>query len=135
VKSGAKQVIESSAAPQAVGPYSQAVRWGVLLFTSGQVGMDPTDGALVAGGVRQQTKQALANLDKVLQAGGSHPSKVLKTTVYLTDMSSFGEMNKEYAAFFDAHKPARSTVEVAALPLDALVEIDMIALADKESEA
>ncbi len=135
MKSGTKRVIESSAAPQAVGPYSQAVRWGALLFTSGQIGMDPTVGALVSGGVRQQTKQALANLDKVLEAGESHRSKVLKATVYLTDMSSFGEMNDEYAIFFGGHNPARTTVEVGALPLGAQVEIDMVAFVDKESEA
>ena|SRR5206468_8186280 len=123
-----KEIVSSEGAPRAVGPYVQAVRHGGLLFLSGQIGLDPRSGALVPGGVAAETRRALENLRAVLAAGGADPSRVLRTTVYLTDMAQFAEMNEAYAAFFEASPPpARSTVAVAALPKGALVEIDAIA--------
>ncbi len=114
-------------APQAVGPYSLAVKSGTLVFTAGQLGMDAASGKLVEGGVQAQTQKALENLSAVLKAAGSDISQVLKVTVFLQDMDDFGAMNEIYATFFTENPPARSAVEVAALPKGGLVEIEAIA--------
>jgi 2-iminobutanoate/2-iminopropanoate deaminase len=124
----AREIIATAAAPAAVGPYSQAVRAGGFVFVSGQIPLDPADGALVAGGVAAQTERALLNLRAVLEAAGSDLARVVKTTVYLTDLGRFGEMNEVYARFFPGEPPARATVQVAALPRGADVEIDAVAL-------
>ena len=114
-------------APQAVGPYSLAVKSGTLVFTAGQLGMDAASGKLVEGGVQAQTKKALENLSAVLKAAGSDISQILKVTVFLQDMDDFSAMNEIYATFFTDNPPARSAVEVAALPKEGLVEIEAIA--------
>ena len=125
-----RTTIKTTDAPGAVGPYVQAVRAGSLLFVSGQVALDPATGALVEGGVEEQTKRVMANLDAILKAGGSGLDRVVKATVYLTDLGSFEAMNRVYASFFPGEKPARVTVEVSRLPRNSLVEIDAIALVD-----
>ena len=125
-----KTMISTTQAPRAIGPYSQAVRVGDLLFTSGQVALDPATGALVAGGIREQTKRVLDNLAAVLEEADLDMANVVKTTVYLKNMADFAAMNEIYAQYFAPEgvvPPARSTVEVARLPKDALVEIDVIA--------
>ncbi|HEX5707196.1 MAG TPA: RidA family protein [Pyrinomonadaceae bacterium] len=127
-----KQVISTPNAPQAIGPYSQAIAAAGLVFTSGQIPLDPATGEFVAGGIKEQTGQVLRNLSAVLEAAGSGLDRVLKTTVYLADMDDFAEMNEVYKGFFGRDAPARSTVEAARLPRDARVEIDAIALAWKE---
>ena len=126
---GQRETIATPAAPAAIGPYAQAVRAGGLVFVSGQIALDPATGALVAGGPGAQTGQVLENLQAVLEAAGSGLARVVKTTVYLTDLGAFGEVNEVYARFFPADPPARATVQVAALPRGAAVEIDAIALA------
>ena len=123
----AKQVVSTGAAPGAIGPYSQGIRVGNLLFVSGQIALDPATGQLVPGDIRAQTRQVLKNLGAVLEAVGSGLAQVAKTTVYLRDLSEFAAMNEVYAEFFSAQPPARSTVQVARLPRDAAVEIDLIA--------
>jgi 2-iminobutanoate/2-iminopropanoate deaminase len=115
-------------APRAIGPYSQATRAGALLFTAGQVGFDPATGELVDGGITEQTERVLQNIRAILQAAGLDLSSVAKTTVYLVDMADFAEMNTVYARAFGEHRPARSTVAVAALPRGARVEIDAVAV-------
>jgi 2-iminobutanoate/2-iminopropanoate deaminase len=120
-------VVSTDTAPAAIGPYSQAVRVGDLLFTSGQIPLAP-DGALVAGDVRLQARQVMENLMALLAAGGSGPDHVLKCTVYLADMDDFAAVNEVYGSYFGAAPPARSTVEVARLPRDARVEVEAIAL-------
>jgi 2-iminobutanoate/2-iminopropanoate deaminase len=128
--SEAKTAIQTSQAPAALGPYSQAIRIGNFVFTSGQVALDPASGQLVSGGIEAQTHRALQNLQAVLAAAGRDLSRVVKTTVFLKDMNHFAAMNAIYAEYFqtkDAPAPARSTVEVARLPKDALVEIEVIA--------
>ncbi len=120
--------VQTDAAPKAVGPYSQAVRANGFLFTAGQVGLDPATGKLVEGGVAAETRRVLANLAAVLQAGGSGLDRVVKTTVFLADLADFKTMNEVYAELFGGHRPARSTVQVAALPLGAQVEIEAVAL-------
>jgi 2-iminobutanoate/2-iminopropanoate deaminase len=115
-------------APRAIGPYSQATRANGLLFTAGQVGFDPTTGELVDGGISEQTERVLANIRAILEAERLDLSSVVKTTVYLVDMADFAEMNTVYARAFDDHRPARSTVAVAALPRGARVEIDAVAV-------
>jgi len=121
--------ITSPQAPDAIGPYSQAVAAGGLVFCSGQVALEPgRSGALAGGDVAAQTRRALQNLAAVLAAAGTGLPKVVKTTVYLTDMGHFAAMNQVYAEFFGASRPARATVAVAALPKGALVEIDAIAV-------
>lgn len=123
-----KKVILTDKAPKALGPYSVATTAGQLIFTAGQLGLDPTSGNLVEGGIQAQTRQALINLKVVLEAGGSGLEHVLKTTVFLQSMSDFAAMNEIYADFFPHHCPARSAVQVAALPKQGLVEIEVIAL-------
>lgn len=122
------KTVRSDAAPKAIGPYSQATQAGELLFCSGQIGMDPATGEVVEGGTREQTRRALENLAAVLSAAGCTMEDVVKTTVFLADLSDFTTMNDVYAGYFDASPPARSTVEVAALPKGATVEIEAIAL-------
>jgi 2-iminobutanoate/2-iminopropanoate deaminase len=125
-----KLAIATTEAPAAIGPYSQAIRVGDTLFTSGQVALDPKTGNLVPGGINEQTTQVLENLKAVLAAAGIDFTHVVKTTVFLKSMGDFAAMNAIYATYFAAHgaiPPARSTVQVAALPKDALVEIECIA--------
>ena len=124
-----REVISTDKAPAAVGPYSQAVRAGDFVFAAGQVAIDPAAGKLIEGDVAAQTRQVLTNLSAVLEAAGSSLDSVVKTTVFLKDMGEFRAMNAVYAEFFPSDPPARSTVEVAALPLGALVEIEVIAVA------
>ena len=124
-----KQIIRTEAAPQAIGPYSQAVAAGGLVFASGQIPTDPATGQFVEGGVAEQTRQVLRNLSKVLEAAGTGLDRVVKTTVFLADMNDFAEMNEVYGSFFGENPPARSTVQAARLPRDARVEIDVVALA------
>ena len=114
-------------APRAIGPYSQATRAGGLVFTAGQVGFDPSTGELVDGGIAEQTEQVLLNIRAILQASGLDMANVIKTTVFLVDMADFAAMNTVYARAFGDHRPARSTVAVAALPRGARVEIEAIA--------
>ena len=114
-------------APRAIGPYSQATRAGGLLFTAGQVGFDPSTGELVDGEIAEQTERVLLNIRAILQASGLDMANVIKTTVFLVDMADFAAMNTAYAGAFGDHRPARSTVAVAALPRGARVEIEAIA--------
>lgn len=125
------KTVATANAPAAIGPYSQAIIAGNLVFTSGQIPLKP-DGQLLAGGIREQTEQVFRNLEAVLQEAGSHLGQVVKATVFLKDMNLFGELNEVYGAFFKDHKPARSTVEVARLPKDVLVEIELIATINVE---
>jgi 2-iminobutanoate/2-iminopropanoate deaminase len=129
-KGMAKQRLSTSQAPAAIGPYSQAILIAGLVFTSGQIPLDPSTGALVAGGIREQTTQVLKNLAAVLAEAGLDMAHVVKTTVFLKNMADFAAMNDVYATHFASEgviPPARSTVEVARLPKDALVEIELIA--------
>ena len=123
-----KTAVHSDEAPAAIGPYSQAVRAGSLLFCSGQVALKPGASELVPGGVEAQTQQVLDNLAAVLRAGGASWDDVVKTTIFLTDLGDFQVVNGIYAKRFQGDAPARATVEVSALPLGALVEIDAIAV-------
>jgi 2-iminobutanoate/2-iminopropanoate deaminase len=122
-----KQVILTDRGPKPIGPYSQAVRTNGFLFVSGQVALDPKSGELVGADVRQQTERVLDNLKAILEAAGVSLSHVVKTTVFLKDMNDFAAMNETYARYFTPAPPARSTVQAARLPKDALVEIDVIA--------
>ncbi len=122
-----KEAITTAVAPRAIGPYSQAVRAGQWLFLSGQIGLDPSTGELVAGGVEEQTRRVLENLGAVLSAAGVSFEHVVRTTIYLTDLTDFSRVNDIYAQFFAAPYPARATVGVATLPRGACVEIDAIA--------
>ncbi len=122
-----KTVISTPAAPAAIGPYSQAVRTGSLLFVSGQIPLDPVSGELLGGDIRAQTRQVVKNLAAILEAAGSGLDRVVKTTVYLRDLGEFAGMNEVYAEFFARQAPARATVEVARLPRDASVEIEVVA--------
>ena len=121
-------VVASDAAPKAIGPYSQAITTDGLVFTAGQVALDPKSGELVGTTTAQQTEQVLKNLEAVLTAAGTNLGNVVKTTVYLADMADFAQMNEVYAKHFGTHKPARSTVQAAGLPKAARVEIDVIAV-------
>jgi 2-iminobutanoate/2-iminopropanoate deaminase len=126
-----KSAVSTPSAPAAIGPYSQAVECGQLIYSSGQIGLDPATGQLVEGGIREQTVRVLENLKAVLSAVESDLGRVVKTTVYLKSMSDFAAMNEVYGSYLTREgsvAPARSTVEVARLPKDALVEIDVIAL-------
>ena len=122
-----KQVIHTDKAPAAIGPYSQAIQIGQLLFTSGQVPIDPETGAIVEGGIQEQARQSLNNIKAILNAAGTNMGAVVKTTVFLQDMNDFAAMNEVYAQFFQVPYPARSAVQVARLPKDVLVEIEAIA--------
>jgi len=127
-ESGRIEEIRSEAAPEPVGPYSQAVALGGLVFASGQIPLDPGSGLLVEGEIEEQTRRVIANLEAVLEAAGTSLARVLKTTVYLVDLSLFPRVNAVYAESFTGRPaPARATVQVAALPLGAQVEIDCIA--------
>ncbi|MEJ5241841.1 MAG: RidA family protein [Anaerolineales bacterium] len=123
-----KKIIHTEKAPKAIGPYSQAVQIANLIFTAGQIGLDPQTGELVGTDIESQTRQVLTNLKHILEAAGSSLSHVVKTTVFLQDMSEFPRMNAVYAEFFPENPPARSTVAVAALPKGARVEIEAVAL-------
>jgi 2-iminobutanoate/2-iminopropanoate deaminase len=123
-----RSIIATDSAPKAIGPYSQAVTLGDLVFCSGQIPLDPASGEVVAEDITAQTRQVLTNLSSLLQASGSALDKVLKTTVFLADMGEFAAMNAVYAEFFPADPPARSTVQVARLPRDVRVEIEAVAV-------
>jgi 2-iminobutanoate/2-iminopropanoate deaminase len=120
--------IATDDAPQAIGPYSQAVKWHGVVYLSGQIALDPATGTIVDGGFEAQARRVFDNLEAVLHAAGSEFSRVLRATVYLTDLANFQTLNSIYAERFGDHKPARSTVQVSALPKGGLVEIDLIAL-------
>lgn len=122
-----KQIIHTDNAPAAIGPYSQAVQIGSMLYTSGQIPLDPATGTVVEGGIQEQTRQALNNVKAILNEAGTNMGAVVKTTVFLSDMEHFAAMNEVYAQFFQAPYPARSAVQVARLPKDVLVEIEVIA--------
>lgn len=122
-----KEAISTARAPAAIGPYAQAIRAGNLLFVSGQIPLDPATGQMVDGDIAVQTERVLKNLAAILEAAGSSLARVLKTTVYLRDLEDFAQMNTVYAKFLGEHPPARATVQVARLPRDAAVEIDLIA--------
>jgi 2-iminobutanoate/2-iminopropanoate deaminase len=122
-----KQIIHTTDAPQAIGPYSQAVRVGQLVFLSGQIPIDPASGNIVEGDISVQTKRVMDNLGAVLRAAGASYADVVKTTIFLADLGHFSKMNEVYGAYFASEPPARATVQVGALPRGVLIEIDMIA--------
>jgi len=124
----ARSAVSTADAPQAIGPYSQAVRAGNQIYCSGQIPIDPATGLIVDGDISTQTRQVLTNLACVLEAAGSSLDQVVKTTVYLADMGDFAVMNAVYATFFSSPAPARSTVQAARLPRDVRVEIDVVAV-------
>jgi 2-iminobutanoate/2-iminopropanoate deaminase len=124
-----RHVVSTKDAPQAIGPYSQAIKAGGFVFVSGQIAIDPATGNIVTGDVSAQTERVLKNVESILLAARSDFLRVVKTTVYLKNMSDFAAMNQVYGRFFKAAPPARATVEVSRLPKDVLVEIDVIALA------
>jgi 2-iminobutanoate/2-iminopropanoate deaminase len=123
-----REIITTDQAPAAVGPYSQAVRVADFVFTAGQIPLDPATGQIVEGGIEVQTRQALTNVSAVLQAAGTSLANVVKTTVFLADIGEFQAMNGVYAEFFGGAPPARSAVQVAALPLGARIEIEAVAI-------
>jgi 2-iminobutanoate/2-iminopropanoate deaminase len=123
-----KEIISTLNAPKAIGPYSQAVRVNGMVFLSGQIPLDPGSGEVMTGGIQAQTERVLENIKGVLEAAGLTLSDVVKTTVFLKNMAEFGQMNEVYARYFTADSPARSTVEVARLPRDVQVEIEVIAV-------
>ena len=123
-----KEIVTAENAPRAIGPYSAAVKAGDLIFTAGQLGIDPESGEFVPGGIEAETRQALLNLQAVLEAAGSSLKSVVKTTVFLRDMNDFGVMNVIYGEFFTGDYPARSAVQAARLPKDGAVEIEAVAL-------
>lgn len=122
-----RHAVSTAAAPAAIGPYSQAIKAGQLLFLSGQIPLDPATGALVPGGIDAQTRQVFANIAAILQAAGASFDHVVSATVYVADMNDFAKVNEIYATYFSAPAPARATVQVARLPKDALVEIQVVA--------
>jgi 2-iminobutanoate/2-iminopropanoate deaminase len=122
-----REAIKTDKAPAAIGPYSQAIREGGLLFCSGQIPLDPATGKMVAGGIEAQTERVLKSLEAVLSAGGASLASVVKTTVYLADLADFPAMNAVYGRFFPQDPPARATIQAAKLPAGALVEIDAVA--------
>ena len=122
-----KKVTHSDKAPKAVGPYSEAILTGNLVFTSGQIAIEPGVGKLIKGGIQEQTRQVMANLSAVLEAAKTDFSMVIKATVFLDDINNFAEFNEVYGEYFPSDPPARSAFQVAALPLGAMVEIEMIA--------
>ncbi len=123
------EIIQTDRAPQAIGPYSQAIKANGFVFASGQIPLDPATGQLIEGDIRAQTERVLNNAQAVLEAAGSSLDRVVKTTVFLADMNDFAVMNEVYATFFSATRPARSTVQAARLPRDVKVEIEVVALA------
>lgn len=123
-----REVVSTEMAPKAIGPYEQGIKFNGFLFTSGQIALDPTTGKLIEGDISAQTRRVLENLQAVLEAGGSSLDRVIKATVYLTDLSTFAQMNEVYAEYLGHVKPARSTVGVASLPRGASVEIDLVAI-------
>lgn len=125
------EIVATEKAPKAVGPYVQGVKARGFLFTAGQIGLDPATGKLVEGGIEAETRRVLENLQAVVAAAGSSFTQVVKTTVYLTDLNHFQDMNRIYATYFAERGPARSTVGVARLPFGALVEIELVALVEK----
>lgn len=129
-----REVVTCPNAPKAIGPYSVAIATGCLVFVSGQLGIDPSSGALVEGGIQAQTRTALTNLKSVLESAGSSLEQVVKTTVFLTDMAQFAEMNAIYAEFFTAEFPARSAIQVTALPKGGIVEVEAIAVLPHQQE-
>ena len=122
-----KQIVKTDQAPAAIGPYSQGVRIGNFLFTSGQIALDPATGEMCSGEIEQETEKTLQNIEAILKAGGLSLSHVVRTTVYLADLNHFSRMNQVYEQFFSTNKPARACVQVAALPKGAKVEIDAVA--------
>jgi 2-iminobutanoate/2-iminopropanoate deaminase len=128
-----KQIVNAEKAPQAIGPYSHAVKAGNLLYTSGQLGMDPVSGILVEGGLVAETRQALVNLGYILNAAGCKYTDVIKTLVFLKDMNDFAKVNAIYGEFFKENPPARSAVQVAALPKGAAIEIEAVAICQTSS--
>ncbi len=122
-----REAVSSPSAPKAIGPYSQAIRAGSLLFVSGQIPIDPATGDLVQGDIAQQTHRVFANLKAILEAAGGTFDNVVRTTVYLADMNDFAKVNEIYATYFSSPAPARATVQAARLPRDSRVEIDLIA--------
>ena len=122
-----KRIIQTNLAPAAIGPYSQAIRIGDFLYTSGQIALDPESGMFLSGEIEEETEQTLKNISAILQAGGLNLENVIKTTVYLSDLNHFARMNQVYEKYFSKNKPARACVQVAALPKGAKVEIDAIA--------
>ena len=122
-----REAVATPAAPRAIGPYSQAIRAGSLLFVSGQIPLDPATGEMVQGGIEAQTRRVFENLGAILQAAGASFDNVVRTTVYLADMSDFAKVNEVYGTYFNSPAPARATVQAARLPKDARVEIDLIA--------
>jgi 2-iminobutanoate/2-iminopropanoate deaminase len=123
-----KQVVASDKAPKAIGPYSSGIIAGDMVYTAGQIGIDPGTGELVAGGIETETRQVLVNLRSILEAAGSDLDRIVKTTVFLRDMDDFAQMNAVYAEFFKDKPPARSTVQVARLPRNVAIEIEAIAI-------
>ena len=122
-----REAVSSPNAPAAIGPYSQAIKAGTLLFLSGQIPLDPATGQMVPGGIEPQTRQVFANIGAILEAAGLSFAHVVSATVYVADMNDFGKVNEIYATYFAAPAPARATVQVARLPKDALVEIQIVA--------
>jgi len=122
-----KQIIATESAPKAIGPYSQGIVFGDLIFTSGQLPMDPATGKLIENDIKAATARVIKNIQAILQEAGSSLDKVLKVTVYLKDMGDFAAMNETYAEFFGTNPPARTTFQVARLPMDVAVEIDVVA--------
>ncbi len=122
-----KKIISTSKAPQAIGPYSQAVRFNNLLFISGQIPIEPGSGAILAGNIKEQTKQILENLNSILTEGDSSLNNVLRVTIFLTNLEDYAAVNEVYTQFFEESQPARSTVQVSRLPMDVQIEIDAIA--------
>jgi 2-iminobutanoate/2-iminopropanoate deaminase len=125
-----KQILKSDNAPKALGPYSQAIKVGKMVFLSGQLGLDPRTNEFVTGGISEQTHQALSNLKAVLESEGLNIGMIVKTTVFLKDLNDFQAMNMIYGNFFKIEPPARSTIQVSALPKGGLIEIDAIAILD-----
>ena len=123
-----RDIVTTDRGPKPIGPYSQAVKANGFLYVSGQLGLDPKTGEMVEGGIAEQTERAMNNLKGIVEAGGSKLSHAVRTTIYLKDMNDFAAMNEVYGKFFTAAAPARSTVQAARLPKDALVEIDIIAV-------
>ena len=123
-----RTIISTPKAPAAIGPYSQAVQLGNLIYTAGQIPLVPETGKLIEGGIEEQTRQVMKNLSNILEAAGSNLAHIVKTTIFVTNLGDFAAMNQVYGSFFAAEPPARSTVQVAALPLGANIEIEVVAV-------